>query len=101
MNSSADSLEHLERQLGRLLITGVLVSAACLGFGLLLYLFDSSSAAADWCLRSGLIVLMATPILRVVVSVVEYVRMRDWFFAITTIIVLAELAWTVAYALRR
>jgi uncharacterized membrane protein len=47
------------------------------------------------------VVLMATPILRVVVSVVEYVRMRDWFFAATTIIVLTELAWTLFFAFTR
>ena len=46
-------------------------------------------------LNAGLIVLMATPILRVLVSVVEYVRMRDWFFAVTTLAVVAELSVTV------
>ena len=101
MSAASHSLEHLERQLGRLLITGVLVSATCLGIGLLLYLAIPASAAADWLLRAGLIVLMATPILRVVVSVVEYVRMRDWFFTLTTVIVLAELAWTLIFAFRR
>ena len=33
---------------------------------------------------------MATPILRVVVSFAEYVRMRDWFFVATTMVVLAR-----------
>jgi uncharacterized membrane protein len=44
---------------------------------------------------------MATPILRVIVSFAEYVRMKDWFFVLTTAIVLAELAFTVLTALRR
>lgn len=98
--TATPSVEHLERLLGRLLISGVITSAACLSVGLVWYLADSGSIGADRLLRTGLIALMATPILRVVVSVVEYVRMRDWFFVCTTTIVLVELAWTVFYALR-
>jgi hypothetical protein len=35
------------------------------------------------------------------VSAVEYVRMREWFFVLTTLVVLVELAIGVAVALRR
>ena len=101
MTTAAPSLERLERHLGRLLVTGVVVAASCLSIGLLLYLADPASALADGALRAGLVVLMATPILRVVVSVVEYVRMRDWFFTVTTILVLTELAWTLIFAFTR
>jgi uncharacterized membrane protein len=41
---------------------------------------------------------MATPILRVVVSLVEYARMRDWFFVATTLMVLIVLFVTIAVA---
>ncbi len=51
-------------------------------------------------LNAGLLVLMATPMLRVLLSVVEYVRMGDWFFASTTLAVIAELSVTVWSALR-
>jgi len=44
--------------------------------------------------------LMATPILRVIVSVAEYVWLRQWFFVIVTLVVLAELTVTVVVALR-
>ena len=44
---------------------------------------------------------MATPILRVFVSFVEYVRMRDWFFVAITVVVLIELTVTVVVALAR
>jgi uncharacterized membrane protein len=101
MNDGRPSLETLERQLGRLLLTGVLVSALCLSVGLILFVNDMTSPAASRFLNAGLIVLMATPILRVVISAVEYVRMRDWFFATTTLIVLVELAWTLAFAFSR
>ena len=42
---------------------------------------------------------MATPVLRVVLSVAEAVRQRDWFWLWTTIAVAIVLAGTVAYSL--
>jgi len=39
--------------------------------------------------------------LRVVASIVEYARMREWFFVLTTLVVLAELTVSVVVALRR
>ena len=62
-------------------------------------MFSPNSPAADLLLRAGLFVLMATPILRVIVSIVEYVRMRDWFFVATTLAVLTVLALTIFYVL--
>jgi uncharacterized membrane protein len=101
MNADSDSLAHLERRLGRLFVFGLTVSAAALVCGLLLYLAVPGAAATPWFLGLGLMVLMATPLLRVVVSLVEYVRLRDWFFVLTTVAVLAELSVTVIYALRQ
>ena len=95
------TLERLERQLGWLLVTGVASSAVCLALGLALLLFSSERGWSDRLLTSGLLILMATPMLRVVVSVIEYVRIREWFFVLTTLIVLAELVGGVIYALHR
>jgi uncharacterized membrane protein len=92
------ALVRLEHQLGRLLVAGVSLSAFCLAIGLTLYIIQPGSAFAGTVLSLGLVVLMATPILRVVVSVVEYVRIRDWFFVLTTLVVLAELGWTLFFA---
>jgi uncharacterized membrane protein len=94
-----DSLGRLEHHLGRLLILGVVVSAALLTAGLALWLAHPDGVAATSLLTTGLVVLMATPIMRVLVSFAEYLRMRDWFFVATTIVVLAELAVTVVVAL--
>lgn len=94
-------LERLEVILGRVLLAGVLSSSACLAVGLIMWMAGGYPVAANRVLAAGLIVLMATPILRVVVSLVEYVRMRDWFFAATTIVVLAVLMGVVAVALRQ
>jgi uncharacterized membrane protein len=96
-----DPFARLEDILGRLLFTGVAVSAAVLLAGLAVFLIAGGTIVADRVLASGLVLLMATPVLRVVVSVAEYVRMRDWFFVCTTLAVLAQLVVTLVYALRR
>ena len=99
MSTTEDGLSRLEAKLGRLLVTGVTISAAALGVGLLIWLIAPSSTAANLLLKIGLFVLMATPILRVIVSAVEYIRMRDWFFVATTLAVLAVLGVTIFYAI--
>ena len=99
MTTNNGALSRLETHLGRLLVTGVLVSAATLLAGLVMYLLSPASALGATLLTSGLFVLMGTPMLRVVVSFAEYVRMKDWFFMLTTIVVLGVLAATVLLAL--
>jgi uncharacterized membrane protein len=92
-------LDRLEAHLGRLLFAGVVASAACLAAGLGIWLAGGHALLANGILATGLVVLMATPILRVVVSLIEYVRMRDWFFVATTLIVFGVLLVTVTLAL--
>jgi uncharacterized membrane protein len=94
--SSTDAaIERLEMQVGRLLEAGVMLASACLAFGLVLWLVLGSGRSERVMLSSGLIVLMLTPLARVVASLVAYVRLRDWFFAATTVMVLVVLiaAW--------
>jgi uncharacterized membrane protein len=95
---SEETIERLEIQLGRLLQAGVLTSAACLALGLVLWMAGVSAGAASALLTTGLVILMATPILRVIVSLIEYVRMRDWFFVGTTVVVFGVLLVTVTLA---
>jgi uncharacterized protein DUF1634 len=92
-------LSRLEVHLGRLLLGGVLSSASCLAVGLAVWLAAGPTSIANALLTAGLLVLMATPILRVVVSLVEYARMRDWFFVATTLAVLIVLFVTIGVAL--
>ena len=101
MTSAPAGFDRLELHLGRLLVTGVVASAILLATGLGLWLWNPQSVAALWLLNAGLVVLMGTPIMRVVVSFAEYVGMRQWFFAGVTIVVLAELSVTVMVALSR
>jgi len=101
VNGDCPELGRLEVHLGRLLVTGVTISTVLLVIGLGLWLIDSYSSSALWFLNGGLIVLMATPIMRVFVSFAEYVAMRQWFFAAVTIVVLLELSVTVLVAVKR
>ena len=50
-------------------------------------------------LNAGIIVLLATPVSRVVVSTVEYAVARDWAFATLTFVVLLELIASAVAAL--
>jgi uncharacterized membrane protein len=90
-----DVLGPLELMLGRLLFAGVMSSAVCLAVGLVLTVVAGHSTAANIILTVGLVILMITPLARVVTSLAVYVRMRDWFFVGTTILVFVELllAW--------
>jgi uncharacterized membrane protein len=95
-----DRLERLEIRLGRILHVGAAGSTALLAVGVALWLLGWRGDASAVFLHAGLIVLMATPVARVVVSCVEYVRERDWLFAATTLAVLAVLLTTVLVAIR-
>jgi uncharacterized membrane protein len=90
-----DLFGRLEVQLGRLLFAGVMSAAVCLAIGLLLWMAGGYAAAANAILTTGLVILMLTPIARVVTSLVVYARMRDWFFVATTVAVFVVLllAW--------
>lgn len=93
MNVSA-----FERVLGRLLGIGIGLATALLGTGLVLTLVAPGDMAS-WLLNAGLLVLMATPATRVVLACGEFVRTREWFFALASIGVLGVLAMTVWIAM--
>ena len=92
-------MTRLERTIGLVLRAGVAVSSACFAIGLLLT-FVGFAPAANFLLQLGIIVLLATPVARVVVSVVEYAQQRDWTFTALTVIVLVELTAGALAALR-
>jgi len=90
-----DAIERLEIQVGRLLQAGVWTAAVCLAAGLALSMGFGPGRPANLFLTSGLVVLMLTPLARVVASLVAYVKLRDWFFVGTTVLVFLVLiaAW--------
>jgi uncharacterized membrane protein len=89
---------QLERLIGIVLRGGVTLSSVCLAVGLLLTL-AGGGAVASFVINTGIIVLLATPVSRVIVSTVEYVLERDWTFATLTFIVLLELVASAVAAL--
>jgi len=93
--ADAAAIERLELQVGRLLQTGVWLASICLATGLVVWMTAGPGTAANALLTGGLIILMLTPLARVVASFVAYVRLRDWFFASMTVLVFAVLvaAW--------
>jgi|SRR5512132_3039985 uncharacterized membrane protein len=93
-----EQLYSFEETLGRLLVTGVVLSAALLALGLVAW--HTGLGGGHLLMMAGLVLLMATPIVRVALSVVEYVRLGDWLFSITTLVVFMVLLTSVLVALR-
>jgi len=91
--------DRLDRAVGRALLIGITVSSLCLGAGLVLTLIGVKAQFTNLLLTLGLLMLLATPASRVVVSAVLYARSRDWFFVALTLIVLLELALSVIAAM--
>jgi len=102
----------IERMVSRILMTGIAVSVALMAIGLVLGLFDKQGMAthvvplADLpsLLRSfdpaaylslGLIVLIATPFVRVLGSVVAFAREGDRRYVLITAVVLAVMCLSV------
>ncbi len=72
--------ERLERWLGKILGVGAVTSTALLAAGLVLQLAGVLPALATTLTHVGLIILIATPVARVVASVVDFTMSRDWTF---------------------
>ena len=91
----------LEISIGRVLWLGILASSVCLTLGLILAFADGDSRLAQRLLTMGIIILLATPASRVVVSTIGYAGERDWQFVALTLILLVELAASVVAAAYR
>ena len=108
-----------ERTLGRVLRTGVLAAAAIVAIGAVMYLSQYGMDTVDYqafrsepadlrsvsgilrgvgalsgrgIIQFGLLLLVATPVARVVFSVVGFIRQRDWLYVVISAIVLLLLA---------
>jgi len=89
--SSATSA--LDRTIEVVLMGGLAVSAALLVGGLAL---DREAL-----LRWGILVLMATPVARVVVVTIGMLRERDWLFAAISLWILSVLGSSIYWAMGR
>ena len=90
-------MSRLETTIGVVLRAGVTASSVALAAGLALEFLNAPGA--QWLLHAGILTLLATPVARVVVSIAEYVRERDWTFTTLTAIVLVELLASAVAAL--
>src|SRR5690242_11988036 len=115
--------EDVDRVLGRVLQIGVSLSAAVVLCGAAIYLTKRVTMVPDYrvfhgepidlrsvsgiladarawsgrgLIQLGLLILIATPIARVVFSVIGFIRQRDWLYVGITVIVLALLAFSIA-----
>ena len=98
MNREMSGLKRLERTIGEVLRFGTITSSTMFAIGLVMTVARYQPAAAQLLLVAGLVILLATPVARVVVSVIEYMRERDWTFVTLTLIVLLALAGSVIAA---
>ncbi|MCI0548769.1 MAG: DUF1634 domain-containing protein [Candidatus Rokubacteria bacterium] len=110
--------EQVDQLLGRLLLAGVLLSATVVLLGGLVYLARHGSEVHDYrvfrgeppalervtavargaaagdgraIMQLGILILLATPVARVALSVVAFIRQRDPTYVIVTCVVLAVL----------
>jgi uncharacterized membrane protein len=106
-------MEPIERMVSRVLATGIAVSVALMVAGLVLALIDKEGTPSHVVpladlpallgdldpaayLSLGLIVLIATPFVRVAGSIVAFARERDLRYVLITAVVLAVMCLSVA-----
>ena len=67
----------------------VMLFGAIYATGLILYVLDHQSRAAEMVLNAGLLLLMASPAVRMVVAAADRIRRQDWaFLALMAVVVL-------------
>jgi uncharacterized membrane protein len=113
--------ESLEIAIGRMLQTGVLLAAAVVLVGGILYLFHASGPRPDYShfrgvptelrtpsgiwhgvlhgdaesiIQLGLLLLIATPVMRVILAGVGFLAEHDWLYSGVSAIVLAVLLYS-------
>jgi uncharacterized membrane protein len=105
-------MEPIERMVSRILATGIAVSVALMAVGLVLALIDKEGMPSQVVpladlpallghldpaayLSLGIIVLIATPFVRVAGSIVAFARERDFRYVLITAVVLAVMCFSV------
>jgi uncharacterized membrane protein len=81
--------------------TSLLGSSFVLVIGLIVHIVLADEALAQRILRVGLVLLMATPALRILIAVADRARRRDVQFIVITLVVIVELCLTLWYAAAR
>ncbi len=116
--------QRLDEALGHLLRGGVILSAAVVLLGGIIYLATSWDQSADYhtfrgeppelcnpvgiirdavhlnaraLIQLGLLLLIATPVARVAFTVFAFAKQRDWVYVVITLIVLALLLFSLLW----
>jgi uncharacterized membrane protein len=97
--SGSASADRIEAILGRVLGAGSALSTALLAIGLLLTIAVPAAPATAFTLRTGLLILMATPMARVLVATIAYSRAREWSSTLMAGTVLLVLLGSVVIAI--
>jgi uncharacterized membrane protein len=98
VSREGSAMRRLETTIGEVLRFGTITSSTMFAIGLVMMIARYQPAVAQLLLVAGLVILLATPVARVVVSVIEYTRERDWTFVMLTLMVLLALAGSVVAA---
>jgi hypothetical protein len=85
-----DDTRSMELTLGRVLTAGTRASTACLALGLALT-WLAPARLGTMLLHAGIVLLMATPALRVAVSIGAFARRHDWWLVLCALLVLVLL----------
>lgn len=88
--TATTSHEPIELTLARLLRVGSLIAATLIAVGLGIMLSGNEQLASRL-VTAGLLVLMATPVLRVVTAGIIFIREKDWRFACFCLFVFCSL----------
>ncbi|QWV96474.1 DUF1634 domain-containing protein [Geomonas nitrogeniifigens] len=85
------AVHPIELVLARLLRLGSLAAAALLAVGIAVMVLGQTELAPKL-ITAGLLVLLGTPVLRVVAAAIIFVKERDWHFALFSLVVLCAVA---------
>ncbi len=85
------ALDSMEDIVGRLLQIGTTAASVLVGVGLVVLFLGIAPALAPKLITAGLIILVSTPVLRVVAALGVFVREKDWIFAAISTTVLVVL----------
>jgi uncharacterized membrane protein len=81
----------VERILAKVLRIGSIIAGAMLAVGIVAMLV-TGAAWSVWLITAGLITLLATPVMRVLVAAIVFVKERDWLYALFCLVVPCALA---------
>ncbi len=90
---------HLaERWISHILRAGIVLSSFCMIAGLLVTAVQPSSAEASSLMVTGIVLLMLTPFLRVIATLIVFMVERDWKFSAVALFVLLMLIGEIVFA---